>query len=153
MQPNVEFQANRQMKIAKVIKEWEACANIKFQLVKNAQEAAIRIAFRAADKDTTAPPENWSHVGTKSWDIEKNSPTMLLGGVGPGLKTTPRERYYILHEFGHALGLMHEHQSPVRNAVINLDRNGTRPLMYSALLLTSWPHSHHQTLCWPGARG
>lgn len=31
----------------------------------------------------------------------------------------------ILHEFGHAIGLMHEHQSPARGGTLTLKENGT----------------------------
>ena len=65
--------------------------------------AQIRIAF----EDQGA----WSYVGTDCLSIPADQPTMNLGWVDEGV---------ILHEFGHTLGLIHEHQSP--NAGIDWNR-------------------------------
>lgn len=56
----------------------------------------------------------WSHVGTDSINkAGQSSPSMNLGGFD---KTPPIEsefRATVLHEFGHAIGLEHEHQNPM----------------------------------------
>jgi hypothetical protein len=74
--------------------EWTKHANIKFSF-GNEPAADIRVAFL----DDGA----WSYVGTDAKSIPLNEPTLNLGWVDEAV---------ILHEFGHALGLAHEHQSP-----------------------------------------
>ncbi len=49
------------------------------------------------------PGGSWSYLGTDATSIPLESFTMNLGFV---------DRPTILHEFGHSLGLIHEHQSP-----------------------------------------
>ena len=46
---------------------------------------------------------SWSRIGTDATKVPLMSCTMNLGFV---------DRATVLHEFGHALGLIHEHQSP-----------------------------------------
>ncbi len=74
---------------------WEKVANLKFAF-DNAPSAEIRISF---DKSDGA----WSYIGTDCRGIPLNDATMNLGFLDGG--TTA-------HEFGHAIGLAHEHQNP-----------------------------------------
>lgn len=74
---------------------WTAHANLKFDF-NDAPDAEIRIAF---DNNDGA----WSWVGTDSKRIPQNDPTMNLGFLDGGTAA---------HEFGHAIGLGHEHQNP-----------------------------------------
>lgn len=79
-----------------IAEEWLKYANIKFNWISNLEKSDIRISFN---------PNlgSWSYVGTDSLFIPKNIATMNLGQL---TKST------ILHEFGHMLGLLHEHQNP-----------------------------------------
>lgn len=74
---------------------WEAVANLKFEF-GDAPQADIRIAFDAADGA-------WSYIGTDARQIPFDEPTMNLGFLDGGTAA---------HEFGHAIGLAHEHQNP-----------------------------------------
>lgn len=74
---------------------WTQHANLKFNF-NDAPNAEIRIAFDTSDGA-------WSYIGTDCRSIPLNEPTMNLGFLDGG--TTA-------HEFGHAIGLAHEHQNP-----------------------------------------
>lgn len=74
---------------------WSQVANLKFDF-NNALNAEIRIAF---DHNDGA----WSYVGTDCRSIPLDEPTMNLGFLDGGTAG---------HEFGHAIGLAHEHQNP-----------------------------------------
>lgn len=74
---------------------WTAHANLKFEFV-DAPDAEIRVAFDQRDGA-------WSWVGTDAKRIPQNQPTMNLGFLDGGTAA---------HEFGHAIGLGHEHQNP-----------------------------------------
>jgi hypothetical protein len=79
-------------------------ANVKF-VFDNAPDAPIRISF--------TPGPSWSLVGTQALDsaLHENEPTMNFGWLTPAT-LTDEVRRVVLHEFGHALGLIHEHQHP-----------------------------------------
>ena len=74
--------------------------------------ADIRIGFE--------PGASWSAVGSGADKLDKTKPTLNLGWLNDNEKPTPEDRSTILHEFGHALGMMHEHQSPARGEYIHL---------------------------------
>ncbi|KAK7685784.1 hypothetical protein QCA50_011130 [Cerrena zonata] len=104
-------------KVDDTIKEWERYMNLKFKRDDNAKESKIRIGFNKRKG-------SWSYVGAQNEKIAQNQPTMNLGWVNPSTPSMDaHEKGTILHEFGHALGLMHEHQSPARGGTITLEEN------------------------------
>ena len=76
---------------------WSVYANVGFTFTDDA-DAEIRISFHPDDG-------NWSYVGTQCLEAPLDQPTMNFGFVDP-------PEVQILHEFGHALGLEHEHNHP-----------------------------------------
>jgi hypothetical protein len=74
---------------------WTQFANLKFEF-NNAPDAEIRVTFDSSDGA-------WSYVGTDNQGIPLSQPTMNLGFLDGGTAA---------HEFGHAIGLAHEHQNP-----------------------------------------
>ena len=91
-------------RIEPIAHEWSQYANITFKFVKG-PKADIRIAFDPKGG-------SWSYLGVQSnffWFGTK--PSMNYGWLTP---TTKEQEYrrVVLHEFGHALALVHEHLSP-----------------------------------------
>jgi hypothetical protein len=79
-------------------------ANLVFQQVSPPSDAHIRISF-------VANAGSWSNIGKDALLVPKHEATMNLGWVA---EDTPERdfRSVVLHEFGHALGLLHEHNHP-----------------------------------------
>ena len=78
-------------------------ANLAFQFVEQG-DAEIRVAFQEGDG-------SWSYLGTQCRDIPTDESTMNYGWLTPD-STDDEVQNVVLHEFGHALGLIHEHQNP-----------------------------------------
>lgn len=75
--------------------EWTRYANLVFEFTDD-PTAAIRVTFNPSDGA-------WSYVGTDNLNIPLHAATLNLGWQDEGV---------ILHEFGHMIGLSHEHQNP-----------------------------------------
>lgn len=95
-----------QNKVKKYAKQWSSHANIKFKFVASNQNADIKVAFKW--KGDTG---SWSYIGTDCRYIAQNKPSMNFGWFTTKTKENEFSRT-ILHEFGHALGLVHEHEHP-----------------------------------------
>ncbi len=91
--------ADQHTLVKKYAVQWTQHANLKFEFV-DASSAQIRIAFN----DDGA----WSYIGTDALGIPVDQPTMNFGWLDEGV---------ILHEFGHMLGMIHEHQNPRDNPI------------------------------------
>ncbi|HEX7240719.1 MAG TPA: M12 family metallopeptidase, partial [Longimicrobiaceae bacterium] len=83
--------------------EWTKYANVRFVRSEDA-DAEIRIAF-------TTDGASWSFVGTEAEEKSLGRHTMQFGWLTP-YSAPSTLRAVVLHEFGHALGLVHEHQQP-----------------------------------------
>ncbi|MBV8824834.1 MAG: hypothetical protein JO084_06485 [Bradyrhizobiaceae bacterium] len=89
--------------VQRFCKEWTDLANLTFSF-QPPPNTDIRISFRYSG--------SWSVIGTTCRSVPKNQPTMNFGWLTPNV-TDEEARRVILHEFGHALGLIHEHQNPI----------------------------------------
>jgi len=92
-----------QQRVRKVAEEWTKLANLTLNF-RASGPTDIRIAFQQGNG-------SWSYLGRICRQIPEPQPTMNYGWLTP---TSPEDelRRVVLHEFGHALGLIHEHQNP-----------------------------------------
>lgn len=95
-----------QNKIKPIPKQWEKYANIKFKFVETG-DAEIRIFLGGSGSG------HWSTIGTTCKEVTNqyeqtmNFDTANIGDNAAFMKAV------VLHEFGHAIGLLHEHSSPL----------------------------------------
>ncbi|WP_235012989.1 M12 family metallopeptidase [Arthrobacter sp. SLBN-100] len=94
-----------QRRVQDVAQEWTGPQMARLQLnFVDGSTADIRIAFEQGNG-------SWSYLGTEAQQISAADPTMNYGWLRPD-STDDELRRVVLHEFGHALGLIHEHQNP-----------------------------------------
>jgi hypothetical protein len=94
--------AETKEKVLRYASEWGDHCTISFSQTTDVNESDIRISF--------ALQGYWSVLGTDAKLIDKSKPTMNLGAID--LVDEREIKATVLHEFGHAIGLIHEHQSP-----------------------------------------
>jgi hypothetical protein len=81
--------------VQRIARQWTDHANLSFEFTDDPR-ADIRVTFDPTDGA-------WSYIGTDNLGIPTNAATLNLGWLDQGV---------ILHEFGHMIGLGHEHQNP-----------------------------------------
>lgn len=91
-----------QERIPPFAQQWSEHANIQFEFTDDPQ-AEIRISF--------AQNGSWSYLGTDALVIPASQPTMNYGWLTRASSDDEFARV-VVHEFGHALGSIHEHQNP-----------------------------------------
>jgi hypothetical protein len=115
-------------KVAAIAKEWEKVANLRLDFVASGA-AEIRVSF--AEKGFS-----WSTVGTDAMTVGTTEPTMNYGWLEPSTSTREYQRV-VRHEFGHALGMIHEHQNPGALGQIPWDK----PKVYAYYAQQGWSHA------------
>lgn len=91
-------------KIVYYLKQWEQHGNVRFNMVDSSSAGAIRIAI-------TDSGSSWSYIGTDHLAIPKDQHTMEFGWLDDNSPDAEIRRV-VIHEFGHAIGCIHEHQNP-----------------------------------------
>ena len=92
-----------QQRVLIIANEWSNYCGIRFEKRKKAKKSDIRVTFKYGGYG--------SFVGCQAKDKDKDKPTMCLENLDL-TSDSSKFRRTILHEFGHALGLIHEHQAP-----------------------------------------
>jgi len=80
--------------VKQVAQEWAKYANLRFQFVTSG-DSEIRVSFKQEG--------SWSFLGTDALAVAKDQATMNFQWI---------DRRTLLHEFGHAIGLIEEHLNP-----------------------------------------
>ena len=114
-----------QAKVEAIAKEWEQLANLRLQFVTSGT-AHIRISF--AEEGFS-----WSTVGTDALTVAPGKPTMNYGWLETDTSMREYQRV-VRHEFGHALGMIHEHQNPAALGKIPWDK----PKVYAYYAQQGW---------------
>lgn len=114
-----------QAKVAAIAKEWEAVSNLTLDFVTSGA-ADVRISF--LEKGFS-----WSTVGTDALTVPRTQATMNYGWLTPTTATREYQRV-VRHEFGHALGMIHEHQNPAASGQIPWDK----PKVYAYYAQQGW---------------
>jgi hypothetical protein len=88
--------------IEEAVMQWVEYANLKF-VFTDVSKATIRVGF---DQEGS-----WAYLGKQALDVPAAEPTCNFGWFND---TTQRSEVFgtVLHEFGHVLGLQHEHGNP-----------------------------------------
>lgn len=129
--PNKSYDARIKALVQEWVKEWELYAFIHFKFVPKAEAAHIRIEFGQTENGDASSQIGNRSVNTTSPEERQKlmlglTPSMHFGDFSADPKKMPEDvpdnqihqvgtdcaRTTVLHEFGHALGLHHEHASP-----------------------------------------
>jgi len=96
--------------------EWTRYANLSFVVVGDDAEAELRVSFAASG--------SWSYIGTQALAIPQDKATLNFGWLHPN---SPPATYaqVVLHEFGHAIGCVHEH------SVAGIEIPWNKPVVYA----------------------
>lgn len=105
-----------QSNVLRIANHWSRYANISFSQVQNRNKANVRVSFRS--------PGYWAYDRINLQMVPLIEPTLSLEDIDINPDTV--ETYRVtLHEFGHLLSLMHEHQS------INSSILWNKPFVYA----------------------
>lgn len=92
-----------QERVKETIPQWSRYGNIHLSFGDD-PGAEIRVSFNADSG-------SWSYIGKDCLTVASDQPTINFGWLTENSPDDELQRV-VLHEFGHALGCIHEHQSP-----------------------------------------
>lgn len=92
-------------RVKKFARIWTDFADLRLYFSDD-PAADIRVSFKLQG--------SWSYIGTDCHNVSSADPTMNFGWLTPESPDDEISRV-VLHEFGHALGCIHEHQNPAGN--------------------------------------
>lgn len=94
-----------QQRVLQAARDWTGPSMARLRFTNDpASPSDVRISF-------TPGLGSWSYLGTQAQQVHGAEPTMNFGWITPH-SDQQTLRQVVLHEFGHAIGLVHEHQNP-----------------------------------------
>ena len=96
-------------RIKNAAETWLEHVNLTFEWISEG-ESDIRSYLTTGDG-------SWSYIGTGALKIPQNKPTMQFGWLSEDTSDVELNRV-VIHELGHMLGFIHEHQNPKDNPII-----------------------------------
>lgn len=106
----------QRLAVIDVMSEWLEYADLRFDFrtTDDASDEMVRISFSEGKG-------SWSYIGRQCLYVHRREPTMNFGWLNA--ESDEQEwRRTILHEAGHMLGAIHEHQSPAGGIKWDLDK-------------------------------
>lgn len=97
--------AEQRKMVERTAPEWARNTSLSFVFTPSLEESDVRVAF---DPNRGS----WSYQGTDALGLPKTAPTINLAWT---------KKNYILHEFGHVMGLIEELQNPDANIKWDVD--------------------------------
>lgn len=100
-------------------RQWAPLTGLTFQFIgpNDVKPSHVRVAFTAGQG--VRAEEFSSLIGRDALIDRMGRPTVKLGFTPRVLQDPKDARRLILHEFGHAIGLLHEHQNPAARIRFN----------------------------------
>jgi hypothetical protein len=119
--------------IATVADRWTSGTSLKFDFGPPGARRSCNPGAPSDIRVSFSGPGYASYVGTTATQIPSDKPTLMLQGMDRATFSADDDGV-ITHEFGHAIGFQHEHQSPAAGC----EEEFNFPWLYSYFVQLGW---------------